>query len=453
MSNVSQWLRRAGIKTPYADLTEAQLDEKNKQSPLSGYGFMSASDKAQKAQQQALFQQQMQYEQEMQQQQLLARMSSQGQIGHHVGSGIMGMLDALRNKGQAPQATPSPQDDPEVSQYNQYMSEGLPDDVAMEMVGQQSGNGAMIRDALENRGKRQKKELDLENVRGQIDERKRKPNPTITVQKTGPNGEPMQASVEVIGKDSQNNNIYRELGSAVKGSVTDTSEGWGLSKSQKGKQLTDFEGQMTSAENYLDVSDRIGAIADKAQAGPGFALSLAGQANNLRFGFETIKKTMSSQLDAKAKAKLASEDPVARYQTVFDNIEDAAGWDANLKALLLEQAYLKATANGQRATDADVSNALKTIGGSLNDPKIFKQVIQQDRELTVDHLMNASKNSGGPNKSLSDVYSDRLKGIQDRRNPKKASKVRVIGPNGKVKMVPGDDPRLKSLPKGWQVSE
>ncbi len=437
-NSINQWLLRAGIKAPYANLTEAQLEEKDKQSPLGGYGYMSAQDKAMKAQQQAMVDRQMQYEQQLMQQQMLARMSSQGQIGNHVGNALTGLLGTLRKKdGVQPPAGP-PKDDPEVERFNQLMSQGMPEDVALEMLGNETGNASMLRDSATKRQKRTKEGLEMEDLQGRVEDRKKKPNTTITVQHTGPNGEPMQKSLEVLGKDSSGNNLYRDLGASVKGSITDTAEGWGRTKSQKGKALEDFEGQMTGAENYLDISDRIGAIADKAQAGPGFALSLAGQANNLRFGFENVKNIVSSQLDAKSKAKLASEDPVAKYQNVFDNIQDAAGWDANLKALLLEQAYLKATAGGQRATDADVSNALKTIGGTLNDPKIFKQVIQQDREVTVDRLMNSSKNTGGPGKTLADVYPDRLRGIKDRRNPKKSGGTVRLKKGNKSYDIPED---------------
>jgi hypothetical protein len=416
--SVMDWLRRSGVKTPYSDLTEAQIEEKNKANPLGGYGFMSAQDKAMRAQQNAMMERQMKQEQEMMQQQLLARMSSQQQIGHHVGAGVGGLIGMLKGKGQAPQEQGPPQDDPEVARYNQLLQEGLPEDVAMEMLGNESGNGAMIRDAQAKRMERQKSTLEMEDLQGKVSDRKNKKNEVITTQFSGPDGEPMQRSLEIIGKDGDGNNIYRELGKAIKGSVVDTKEGYGLTGSQGGKQITDFEGAMTNAENYLDVSDRMLDIADKAEMGPGFAMTLAAEANNLRFGFKGIKDIIGNKLDAKTKAKLSAEDPVAQYKSTFDSIQQAAGWDANLKALLLEQAYLKATANGQRATDKDIDLALKTLGGSLNDPKIFKDVLMQDREITVDRLMNSSQNKGGADKTLADVYPDRLRGIQGRRSPK-----------------------------------
>lgn len=417
-NQILSWLRKAGIKAPYADMTEAQIEEKNKLNPLSGYGFTSAAEKAQKAQQQAMFQQQLEAEQQMMQQQLLSRMSSQQQIGYHAGNGIQGLLGMLRKKdnGTGMEEGP-PKDDPEVARFNELASQVGPE-TAKEILAQELNNPAMMTDAKQERMKSDKAKLEMENLQGQVDERKAKGNNTILAQFTGPNGEPMQRTLEIKGKDKDGNNIYKEVGRAVKGSVSDTKEGWGMTGTQKGKQLDDYEGALTAAENYLDSSDRIIDIAKQAKTGPGFASALASKANDMRFGFEGIKKIVSSQLDAKAKAKLAASDPVGQYQGVFDNIREAAHLDANVQALLLEQAYLKATANGQRATDKDIELALKTLGGKLNDPEAFAKVIQQDREVTVDRLTNMSKNTGGPNgKSLGEVYADRLKKITDRRNP------------------------------------
>lgn len=417
-NQILSWLRKAGIKAPYADMTEAQLQEKNKLNPLSGYGFTSAAEKAQKAQQQAMFQQQLEAEQQMMQQQLLSRMSSQQQIGYHAGNGIQGLLGMLRKKdnGTGMEQGP-PKDDPEVARFNELASQVGPE-TAKEILAQELNNPAMMTDAKQERMKSDKAKLEMENLQGQVDDRKKKPNTLATIQRTGPNGEPMQASVELIGKDKDGKNLYRDLGEAVKGSVQVASDSFNFSKTQGGKQLGDFEGAMTAAENYLDTSDRIMDIAKQAKTGPGFASALAAKANDMRFGFEGIKNIVSGQLDAKAKAKLMASDPVGQYQGTFDGIREAAHLDANVRALLLEQAYLKATANGQRATDKDIENALSTLGGKLNDPVAFANVIQQDREVTVDRLKNMSQNSGGPGgKALSEVYPDRLRKIYDRRNP------------------------------------
>jgi hypothetical protein len=438
---MAQFLRNQGgiYGTAGNDPTKAQLEEKNKLSPLSGYGFMSAQEKAARAQQNAMYEAAMQREQEMMQQQLLARMSSHQQLGHYAGAGLMGLMNALRNRGQGQEAPQGPpKDDPEVARYNELLGQGLPEDTALEMLGNELGNGSMIADSQTMRAARQKQELEMKNTQSQITERENKENPVVTLQKTGPNGEPMQVSAEITGKTKDGRNIYIEKGEAVKGSITGTSRGdFTMTKAQGGEQLGKFEAQMTAAENYLDTSDKMIEIANKAQAGPGFALALAGQANNLVRGFENIKNILGDQLDAKAKANLMSEDPVQRYGGVFNKIRGAAGWDAQLKALLIEQAYLKATANGQRATDQDVKNALETIGGSLNDPKIFRNVIAQDRDNMVGQLMNASKNSGGANKSLAEVYPDRLKAISDRRKYKPKT-VRMMK-GGKSYNIPVDE--------------
>jgi hypothetical protein len=102
---------------------------------------------------------------------------------------------------------------------------------------------------------------------------------------------------------------------------------------------------------------------------------------------------------------------------VFARIGGVAKEDAKLQALLLEQAYMMATANGQRATDPDIVNALTTLGASLNDKEAFMGVISQNREMYVDRLFNMAKNTGGDGKTLGDVYGERLGGIKARRNP------------------------------------
>lgn len=426
---VSQYLKRAGVTAPYEDLTEAQLNEKDKMNPLSGYGFMSAKEKQTRASQRALYQQQMDREQQMLQQQLLSRMSSQQQIGYHGGAGLMGLIDQLRKRSKSPEAPQDMGDDPAVARFNELSGQVGPA-VAKQMLGQEMNNPGMIADAQKEIAEEQKRKLDIQNLEGQVADRKNKPNSVITTQRSGPNGQPMQVSQEVTGKGPDGLNTYKELGEANKGSTVVNKDDWGRTTAEKGKTLGDFEMEMTNTENYLDVSDRIKDLASKSPTGPGFAASLSSSANNLVYGFEGIKKILSGSLDNKAKAKLAASDPVAQYKNAFDNIRGVAKLDSKVKALLLEQAYLAATAKGQRATDADIENQLKILGGSLNDPEAFSELIQQNRELTVDRLSNMSKNTGGENgRTLGEVYSDRLKGIGARRNP---------GASGVVKMKKGD---------------
>src|ERR1700754_4185664 len=110
-SNYLDWLKKAGVSGPALDqLTEAQIGEKNKLNPLSGYGFKSAEEKRQRQLQQQYLDMQIQQAQEQQQQAMLQSMNSQSKIGYYAGGGLTGLIDAFRNKGQsqapAPEAAP-----------------------------------------------------------------------------------------------------------------------------------------------------------------------------------------------------------------------------------------------------------------------------------------------------------------------------------------------------------
>jgi hypothetical protein len=451
--SVNDYLKAMGIRTPYEDMTQAQIKEKDSANPLSSYGFTSDQEVQQQQQQRRAYEDYIQQQKDQQMQQMLMQMPPQRAIGHYLGKALAGVLSGHKGQQQA-QGAPSSPDAPTLSRFSDLASQVGPAQAKI-MLGNELLQGgdqrgaAMIQDGQEETQKNNKAKLDNENLQGQIDDRKRKPNPTITVQAQGPDGTPMLKSMEVIGTGPDGKNIYKDLGEAAKGSTTVAKEGWGGTKSEQGKQVFDFEKEMTGAENRLDTFDRITNLANNAKSGPGFAEQLSGKASNLVQGFKGIYDIVGNNLDNRSKANIMSSNPVAKYQGVFDNLKGEAKTNAQLQALLLEQAYLKATANGQKATDADVRNALTTMGATLNDPEAFKALIQQNREMTVDQLNNMAKNSGGENgMSLGDKYKDRLAGINARRNPNEDTGPVRLYKNG----VPYDIPKDKvdqALNKGY----
>jgi hypothetical protein len=419
---VNKYLKMAGVKNFRSEdeMTEAQINERNKSNPLGGYGYQTREDYIRQTMMRQQWQAEMDAQAKQQEKVMLMQSPPERAIGHYAGNLLAGGLGRIFGKDQqAPQ--PEAQNDPEIDRYNQLVQELGSEAAALEILGQETGNGAMITQAQELRKAEQERQLDMEHKQAQIADLKGKKNEVRTFS-TMVDGMPAEVEMEIVGKDADGTNIYKEISKGLKGSVSDTNEGWGPTRSQQGSALQDFETAMTSTENYLDTSDRIIELAKNAPAGPGFASTLTSKATNLVQGFEGIRNIISPKLDNKAKAKLAASDPVKQYRHVFEKMEGVAKEDAKLQALLLEQAYMMATANGQRATDQDVENALRTLGSNLNDPEAFLGVIQQSRELTVDRLMNMSKNSGGPDgRTLGDVYGERLGGIKLRRNPEQAA--------------------------------
>lgn len=427
-TSISQYLKSIGVNTPYTDdLTEAQISERSKANPLSGYGFQSAEEQTQLQQRQQAYRDALDQQQQQQTQAMLMQSSPQRATGHYAGAGIKALIDKLResNGPQGPAA--SPKNDPALDRFTQLAAEVGPDQAKI-MLGQELMQGgdqrgaAMMQEGQAAIQKQQKAtmegktaELGLENVRSQIEERKTKPNTVITAQRTI-DGKPGQVSLELMGRDPKSGaNIYHEIGQSVKGSVTGTPSDFGKTGTQAGAAAGDFEKQMTSTENALDTNDRIQDIIDKNPTAVGFQGALSSQASDLVYGVKGLSDLLGTENDKKLQAVMASEDPVGKYSDVFDKMSGNAVKNRQLQALLLDQAYLMATAGGQKATDADVRNQLKVLGGNINDPKAFKTVIQQNRELLIQRLQNAGKNTGTGGKPLGDLYTDRLKGISDRK--------------------------------------
>jgi len=413
------WLKKAGINSgiPTDDLTESQIAERNKSNPLGGFGIMSAQQKAQRQLQQEALEKQVQYYQQQQQQALLAGLSSQGRIGHYAGQGIAGLIDAFRNRNQQP-AAPSgpPQNDPELDRFTELAKDVGPAQAKI-MLGQemlQSGNqagAALMQLGQKEVADQEEKDVDLKTKKLAL----AKPNPTVTKPGTDARGRPTATLAEILGRDSSGNNIYKDVSTGLKGTTRGSATDY-LTPTQGGKSAMDFEGQMTQVENLLDINDRLLNLADSSPNAVGFQGKLASQANNLIYGFAGIRDIVAQNLDGTAKAKLASDDPTKQYKNTFDKIGGIAKDNSKVQTLLLEQAYLKATANGQKATDRDIENAIKTLGGNLNDPQAFKEILVQNRELAVAGLNNASKNTGPNGAPLSSTFAERLKSINQRRD-------------------------------------
>jgi hypothetical protein len=417
-TSVNKYLRMAGIRSGEDDMTEAQITERNKSNPLGSFGYRTAQERMQEMAMRNAERRAMEEEAMMQEQIMLQQAAPERAIGHYAGKWAAQGLGKILGKGKpAPAPEAPPQNDPEVDRYNQLVQELGSEASALEMLGQETGTASMLTQAQELRKADEERKLDMDYKKHQM---RKQPNEVISIQKTGPNGEPMLTSAEIYGVDPETGmNLYREVGAAAKGQTTASSvEDWKPTGSQKGSALQDFEGAMTNTENYLDTSDRIIEIAEKAPSGPGWASKLASSSNNLVMGWSGLRDIVGKdQIDNKTKAKLAASNPASQYKDVFARIGGVAKEDAKLQALLLEQAYMMATANGQRATDPDIVNALTTLGASLNDKEAFMGVISQNREMYVDRLFNMAKNTGGDGKTLGDVYGERLGGIKARRNP------------------------------------
>lgn len=417
-NQISKYLRNAGVKTP-EQMTEAQIGEQNKSNPLSSFGFMSAQQKQRRQLEEAMAQKQMDQEQQMLQQQLIARMSSEEKIGHYAGSGLMGLMQHLKSKGQAPEMAPqAPQNDPQVDRYNQLAMEVGPE-MAMQILGQEQGNASMVQQGQEMRTARDKEALEakykqsqIQNMESQMADRAEvKPNNTVTVQRTGPDGKPMQASLEVVGKDPKTGlNIYRELGQAVKGSVTGTKEQWETSKGGINERTKSMENALTSTANAIDSYDALDKLIKDTPAG-GWAGALVGKADDIMSGVKNLGTIIaeSEGRDIKASMDLGDYD--------FTKMEKFAGGAAKIKSLVLELAYARAAATGDSSrslSDRDVQNQIDIVGGQISNPKIFGELMQQNKELMVKKLENMGKYTKIDGKSIGEAYGSDIAELRNR---------------------------------------
>jgi hypothetical protein len=373
-------------------MTEAQINEQNKSNPLTGFGFMSAQQKQQRALEQQLLEREQQRQQDMLQKQLIAQMSSQEKIGYYSGSGLMGLMQYLKNKGSAPEVPNAPPtNDPELDRFNELATQVGPE-TAMQILGQETGNAGMIQQANQQLMDRQKKQMELEkmgldmtNTRGLIDERKAKPNSIITTQATGPDGRPLQVSKEVLGKDPlTGQNRYKDLGSAVKGSLTvDDPAKFGTSKQGVNKRTEDMEGMLTGTANALDTYELLDKLVKETPAN-GWAGALVSKADDIVSGVQNLSTLLADQEGASDVSKSLGD-----YD--FSKMEKFAGGAAKIKSAVLELAYaraLTAERGGKTLSEGDIQRQIDQIGGSISNPKIFGELMEQNKIAMIKKLEN-----------------------------------------------------------------
>lgn len=410
---ISKYLRSAGIQAPYEDMTTAQIGEQNKSNPLSGYGFMSAQQKQQRELQMKLMEQENQRQQDMMQKQLIAAMSSQEKIGYYSGSGLMGLMQHLKNKGASPEVPNVAQNDPELDRYHQLAAEVGPE-AALEILGQETGNSAMMQQAEQQRTEKKKTALDMRNTESLIADREKevsKPNTVITTQRTGPDGRPMQVSMEVVGKDKDGKNIYKELGEAVKGSLTtDDPSKFATSKGGVNERTKNMESALTSTANAFDSYDKLEKLVKETPAG-GWSGALVSKADDILSGVQNLGTIIASAEGRDVKASM----DIGDYD--FSKMEKFAGGAAKIRSLVLEVAYARAAATGDSSrslSDRDVQNQIDIVGGNISNPKIFLDLVQQSREMMVSKVENLGKYTKIDGKPIGEAYREDIEGLRKR---------------------------------------
>jgi hypothetical protein len=417
MSNYSNYLRAAGIKTPYDDMTKAQIEDRNKGNPLSGYGFMSAQEKQKRQLEMAMYEREMKRQQDAFQQQLVAQMSSQEKIGHYAGEGVTGLIGALFNRKQKPQEQQTPQDDVELQRFQELAQEVGPEQ-ALAILGAELQNPQMQADAQKQRMDREKAELEMQDLRGKIDDRTNKPNQVITAQRTI-DGKPGQVSLEAYGKDPKTGrNLYLEVGQAVKGSVTDTNEGWGNTKGGIDKRAERMEATLASTANALDAYDKMTKLVDENPNALGWSGRLIAKADTIVSGLKNLGQTLAQAEGREANASV----DIGDYD--WGKFEKVASQSEKMKSLVLQLAYAQAAATGDSSrslSDRDVQNQIDIIGGQITNPNTFKALMQQNREILVQKLENLGKYTKVNGKSIGEGYESDIQGLVDRVRSKPTS--------------------------------
>jgi hypothetical protein len=411
MANViNQYLKRAGIKTPYEEMTESQIKEKSKANPLGGYGYTTAQERRDAEAQRRAYEDAMNQEQAQRQQEMLMQMPAEYQIGHHATSlGLQGLGKLFgRGQEQAPQEAP-PENDPEIDRYNQLVTELGDEATALEILGQETGNGAMITQAAELRKQNEEHNLNMEDKRTTIDERKKKPN-TVQTFNTMIDGKPGEVDMEIIGKDADGNNIYKQVGKGLKGSVTDTAEGWSNTRGGIDQRAKAFEGALTSTANALDAYDAIMKIDTK---GLGWSGKLISQADNIVSGLKNLGETL-----AMAEGRTIDEavtKPIGDYD--WSKLSGVAAESDKMKSLVFQLAYAQAAATGDSSrslSDRDIQNQIDIIGGSITNAESFKKVVEQNKTLLIKKLENTGQYSKINGKPVGEAYKEDLAKLRSR---------------------------------------
>jgi hypothetical protein len=390
--SITPYLRSAGIDVPYDTMTEAQMNERDKSNPLAGYGFKTATEKVQELQQQMAYKRYLQQQQDQQQQVLMAQMSPQRSIGYNATSILANSLGSLFGKKDAPQAAPDTKDDPEVSRFNELAAEVGPAQAKV-MFGQelvQGGNPAgakMIEDGQAELSKKQKADLDLKNAgldsqlkQKQIGEVK--PNTVVNMSATV-DGKPVTKNMEVIGKDDQGRNMYREVSQGLKGSVTGPNDSFSNTKGGIDQRLQDVDNSIIAGATFFDGADKLDKVRESTPNGGGWSGKLILKADNLYNGLKGLATSMG------VDDSLMNTD---KYD--WSKLDKTAQGSAKTRAMILELAAMKAKSieqGGKTLSDGDIQRQIDTLGGDLTNPKMAGSVLQQAREMVYANVENKLK--------------------------------------------------------------
>lgn len=411
---ISQYLRQAGVKAPYDDLTEAQIEEKDKMNPLSGYGFMSAKEKATRQQQRDLYDKQLQREQDMFQQQIMSRMTSQGQIGYHAGQGLMGLIDHLRNRNQTPGAAPDMNDDPQVARYNELASQVGPE-MAMQMVGQENNNPGMIAAGEKAINEKQKTKLELQKLQSDVNQQGKPykvgqviPNIPITDVK----GRPAKASYSVTGYDEKTGLPKLELWKeGLTGSVTDTASGFNSNPAAENQRTLPFEKLMASTADGLDSYDRLEKVVKASPNALGWSGGWVALADNAVNGIKGLAGTVAEN---NWKGDNSSKD-ISNYD--FGKVSKVAGANERIKSIILQLAYQQAAATGDSSrslSDKDIQFQIDQIGGQITNPTNLLDLMRQNKQVLVSRLKNQAHYIKIDGKPVGTGYETDIQGLADR---------------------------------------
>lgn len=421
-NSVSRYLKQAGIKLPYEDMTEAQIQEKNKANPLSGYGYYSAQEKAQMQAQREAYQQALDREAQMYQQQMLMQMPAERAIGHYAGQGLMGLMNQIRgyNKQQTPEQ--APQNDPELDRYNQLVAE-VGQAGALEILGQETGNSAMLQEAQKLRREEEERKLDTDLKKQQLADLRNKPNKVINAQFEDENGNPYIRSLEAVGVDPETGeNIYKEVGKAKKDqtAAAQVAAGAGGPKTAGGmsSDTQAFEAQLRATANTFDGMDKIREIIMSGPGeGQGWAGELVAKGQNFFDGIKNLADSIApitwDGVDKEVIDKM-SEGESAWNWTQFRGV---ATKSARLRAQILALAYARAAATGDSSrslSDKDIQYQLDQLAANVNDRETFLTVLDDVREMTYKALANTGRYSLIEGKPIANRYKPQLEELRIR---------------------------------------
>jgi hypothetical protein len=236
--------------------------------------------------------------------------------------------------------------------------------------------------------------------------------------------------MEVVGRDADGRNIYKELGQAVKGSVSDTNEGWRQTGTGGVESRTKaMEGALTATANAFDVYDRMEALAKSAPAGLAWTGTLSSKADSVIAGVKNLTEALVSADNLKVDANM----DYTKYD--FSKLEKVAAASDKIKSLAFQLAYSQAAAGGDSSrsiSDQDIQNQLNIIGGNITNPKSFLELAKQNKELLVSKLDNMAKYTRIDGKSIYGNYSKDIEGLKSRIGMQSGM------PKGTVTMYRGD---------------